>query len=772
MRYLCASVAWAAFTLAACGGGGGNAGPAPLPLPPGGTTGSGVLITPVSDPPPPAPPPLPDFDDPAKWETAEYKTNFGLDQIGASTAYAAGATGEGIKIAILDVGNQTNHPEVFGRVDPASTSIYAERGDAASVGGDNRWAHGLQVASLAMGSKNDVGAHGVAPGAELLYIRVDNGNSFPSVNNFPFHSPRDLAESIDYAVANGAKIISMSVAVSEDPTGILHDAIVRATGEGAVIVTALGNFFGNTPDNQKIITLLPAGFGSDPAFNGQLVLAGASSASGGIASFSPRAGNAADSFLLAPGANMLVPGTSGIILTPGNTTSFIRDSGTSFAAPHIAGALALLMSGFPGLDAPDALAILYDTAVDTGAPGLDSVTGAGRIDLRAAFAPIGPTKIALMGGQTPTSALLAAPGGAFGDWLWHSSLLAAAAMRDSYGRAFPVDPQSSAGRAQPLPLLAAHVAAAEVEIAAFSAGNFVAMLSSYAGNGDGRHAILGWSYIRNQGDSPPIASASFDFRSGAQFAQAGINRNAPALSRMAGVSALSAGLASSAFDLTSSRTWIRAGTQVGKWTIAALYGVGHGSGAAVALSRQFGTHDVSFELAAIRERGRTLGSYEGRRFGEEDGAEGTSAAISWRAPIGRGWRASARMEFARFENLRAFGSAEITENAVASAWHIGAERIVSHGLLGISLSQPLRVERGQIALPIETYSFAARRTQHVTRRANLMPSGRQVDVDISWRGTVADEMSLAAGMRLTRDYGHVAAASDAAAFWLQLGKSF
>jgi len=356
------------------------------------TCTAGVLITPVSNPPPAPPPQLPSFANPGQWETAEYASNYGLDQIGASAAYAAGATGEGVTIAIIDVGNQTNHPEVFGRVDPSSTSIYDERGDI--VEGDNRWAHGLQVATLAMGTRNGIGAHGVAPGATLLYIRVDAGFSFPSVDNFPLHTPADIAQSVDYAVENGAQIISMSVGVSSDPTRVLFNAIQRATDQGVVVITALGNYFDGRPDNQKIIQLFPAAYGGDPAFNGRLVLAGASNAQGNIGFFSPRAGNGAEAFLLAPGANMLVPGGGGsrsIILAPGNTNSYLRDSGTSFAAPHIAGALALIMSGFPELNAASALQFLYDAAVDLGPAGTDAVNGVGRVDLRPIF----------QGSQTP-----------------------------------------------------------------------------------------------------------------------------------------------------------------------------------------------------------------------------------------------------------------------------------------------------------------------------------------------------------------------------------
>ncbi|WP_299192177.1 S8 family serine peptidase [uncultured Erythrobacter sp.] len=393
------SVMALALALAGCGGEdapapppvGGGATPTPTPSNctiefQNQTCQPGVLITPVSNPPPADPPALPGHATALAWESTEYKQNYGLEQIGASLAYSRGAFGQGVTIAVIDVGNQTNHPEVFKRVSSSSTSIYDERGDI--VEGDNRWAHGLQCATLAMGTRNGVGAHGVAIGAELLYIRADAGFGFPSLDDFPLHTNKDLAESIDYAVANGASVISLSLGVREDPGNLLFDAIRRATDAGVVVVTALGNYFDGRADAQKNIVLLPAAFGADPAFQGRMVLAGASNQGGEIAFFSPRAGaGGQDAFLLAPGANMLVPGGGGArstILAPGNTTSFLRDSGTSFAAPHIAGAIAVVMSG-RNVSAAEALQLLYENAVDVGPAGTDATNGRGRIDLRPIF---------------------------------------------------------------------------------------------------------------------------------------------------------------------------------------------------------------------------------------------------------------------------------------------------------------------------------------------------------------------------------------------------
>ena len=95
--------------LGACAGGGGGGGSAVTPLSP---------PPPPPPPPPPSPPPPPPFPSaiaPASaFETAEYNRTGGLPVIGASSAYALGATGNGISIAVIDTGVGLNHEEFVG----------------------------------------------------------------------------------------------------------------------------------------------------------------------------------------------------------------------------------------------------------------------------------------------------------------------------------------------------------------------------------------------------------------------------------------------------------------------------------------------------------------------------------------------------------------------------------------------------------------------------------------------------------------------------------
>ncbi len=103
-----------------------------------------------------------------------------------------------------------------------------------------------------------------------------------------------------------------------------------------------------------------------------------------MAVYSNKAGSAANGYLSAPGDD---------ITTECDSTGCVRVSGTSFAAPQVSGALALLMQAFPNLSGRDAVDILLRTAADLGATGTDSTYGRGGLDLARAFAPVGTSSL-------------------------------------------------------------------------------------------------------------------------------------------------------------------------------------------------------------------------------------------------------------------------------------------------------------------------------------------------------------------------------------------
>lgn len=389
------------LTLTACGGGGG-----------------GAVNNPPSNNPPPAPPAPDPFD------TAEFRENWGLDAIGALKAYNDGHTGDGITIAVIDSGIDPDHPDLDGNLSAASTDIIGGRG---VLQGSSE--HGTLVASIAAAEKNDIGIHGVAFDANILAIRADDPGSCDTDCDF-FDS--DLATAVDYAVANGADIINLSLSGDGPNSATLDTALDNAVAAGVIIVQAAGND-GNPNPSDSTGYALSAGAG------GQAVIVGAVDRLRNIATFSNRAGNSRSVFLVAPGDDLIATGFDGDLFIVG---------GTSFSTPIVSGAIAIMMQAFPSLTAQEIVEILLDTAVDLGLPGVDAVYGAGLINLAAALAPQGILSLATFGGIEISPALDVTQstlsfGAAFGDSVTSRAdvfgALGAALVSDQYDRTYMVN---------------------------------------------------------------------------------------------------------------------------------------------------------------------------------------------------------------------------------------------------------------------------------------------------------------------------------------------
>lgn len=217
--------------------------------------------------------------------------------------------------------------------------------------------HGTHVAGI-IGARRDRGGdvQGIAPSVEIMAIRtVPDGDE----------RDEDVANAIRYAVDNGANVINMSFGKSYSPKKAVVDSAVRyAESKGVLLVHAAGNDAENTDVAPSFPT--PMLDASTRASN--WIEVGASSWKGGAeipASFSNYGRNRVD--LFAPGADILST------LPDGKTG---KESGTSMAAPVVAGVAALIMSYFPKLTAADVKQLLMESArslgdVDVVPPGGD-----------------------------------------------------------------------------------------------------------------------------------------------------------------------------------------------------------------------------------------------------------------------------------------------------------------------------------------------------------------------------------------------------------------
>ena len=278
-----------------------------------------------------------------------------LNLVESDPAHAASSTGRGAIVAIIDTGVKRSHPDLQGGRVLAGYDFV--QGDGDPQDGDGHGTHVLGIAGAT--EDNGVGVASVAPGASLLPVRVldDDGVGFVD----------DVARGIDYAVAQGAHVINLSLG-SEIPLigaiggGEYDDAIRRALAAGRVVVASSGN--NGTPACEQ------------PSAEDGLICVGAVNDSGMKSSFSSFGSGLAIS---APGSN---------VLSTFKDDGYTRISGTSQAAPHVSGVAALLVA--KGLRGQAVANRLLDTARDAGSAGSDPVYGAGIVNARQAVAGFPP----------------------------------------------------------------------------------------------------------------------------------------------------------------------------------------------------------------------------------------------------------------------------------------------------------------------------------------------------------------------------------------------
>lgn len=236
--------------------------------------------------------------------------------------------------------------------------------------------HGTIVAGiLAAGIDNGIGIAGMAPSAQLMPLKV---LSFTGRGR-----ASQVAAAVYYAADMGARVINLSLG-GETLSKVEARAIAYATEKGAVVVTAAGNAA------RDIADVGPAGIPG-------VITVGASGPDDAVAAFS---NTGAEIDLVAPGIDIvslrarrtdvsLVAGLDGYVAGSafvGPDAHYYRVSGTSFAAPFVSGAAALLLAKDPSLTPEQVKRVLLQSAKEAGAPGVDVKTGYGRLDVRAAMA--------------------------------------------------------------------------------------------------------------------------------------------------------------------------------------------------------------------------------------------------------------------------------------------------------------------------------------------------------------------------------------------------
>lgn len=347
IRYLAmASVA----LVSACGGGDGG-------------VDRGVVVVPGQPAATPTPGPTTSPQPPTAEQLEDQRSSSAL-ALNATAAYLAGATGRGIKIAVIDTGLSPGLAEFAGRTDPASTDLDGSRGIADQHG------HGTWVSSVALAALDGRGMHGVAFEATLVSLNVTRPATC-TPQKCPLSSGL-IIRAIDDAVASGARVINLSFSSVYTEDNVLA-AVRRAVAANAVIVISAGNETANQP------LLLSRAIAEAGA--GAVIIAGACDAAGRPYAYNNQAGTgpAAAAYLMTLGVDVNMTGSDGAIVTY---------SGTSFAAPAISGAVALIAQARPNLTGAQIVSLLLSNAIDAGAIGRDPIYGNGILDLERAFAAL------------------------------------------------------------------------------------------------------------------------------------------------------------------------------------------------------------------------------------------------------------------------------------------------------------------------------------------------------------------------------------------------
>ena len=268
------------------------------------------------------------------------------------------ATGRNVTIAVIDTGVDMSHPELQGVISGSYDAIR----DATPAAEP----HGTAIAGI-IGARGNLS--GVAPGARILAVRAfsaaedGTGGETDSLT---------LARAIDWAASRGAAIFNMSFAGPKDP--LLERLLDAAHDKGIVLVAAAGN----------------GGPGAEAVYPGAHPAVIAVTAIDHTDQLYTEANRGDYVAIAAPGVNILAPAPNG---------SYGVTSGTSLAAAHLSGIVALALEASPGLDPQAVRDLLVATAHDLGPAGRDDEFGAGRANALDAVMALGEPETTRVAGD-------------------------------------------------------------------------------------------------------------------------------------------------------------------------------------------------------------------------------------------------------------------------------------------------------------------------------------------------------------------------------------
>lgn len=290
---------------------------------------------------------------------AKATAQYALAKLGLEPAHKL-AQGRGVPVAVIDTGIDLSHPVL-------SRSV-SQTYDAVADGKPNAQDHGTAIAGLITGHGK---VQGVAPAANLMAVRAFYMHK---EYNRPVTSSAILIRAFDWAYANDARVFNMSFSGPYDP--LVHAALTAAYNKGVILVAAAGNGGPKAP---------PA----YPAAYKNVIAITALDQKDKLYAHANRGGYLTAA---APGVDVLVPSLK---------KGYKFSSGTSMAAAHVSGLVALLLEKNPEATSQEILDTITRTAHDLGPKGHDVQFGAGRADAYASLQslPSNASEVKLTSGQ-------------------------------------------------------------------------------------------------------------------------------------------------------------------------------------------------------------------------------------------------------------------------------------------------------------------------------------------------------------------------------------
>ncbi len=293
----------------------------------------------------------------AEFGNIEYSESWGVDRIESAAVHAERVKGAGVKVAVLDTGIDYTHPDLDANYKGGINLVDPAQADNPF---DDSWnSHGTHVAGIIAAELDGSGVVGVAPAASLYAIKALDAGGLGYLS--------DVIAGIEWAIENDMDIVNLSLGL-KDHSEALAEACARAYEAGVLLVAAAGN-----------TGTFEGGAVRYPALYPSVISVGATSLDDSVY-FKSATG---------PDIEMVAPGTG--IYSSTAYENYGHLTGTSQAAPHVAGVAALILSaGLDDLNSDGAIdnqdlrLQLQNGAFDLGDPGKDNVYGFGLVNAKAA----------------------------------------------------------------------------------------------------------------------------------------------------------------------------------------------------------------------------------------------------------------------------------------------------------------------------------------------------------------------------------------------------